>query len=112
MPDPIFQIVTFHFTPGTTDAAFVAAAKGTEALLRHQPGFISRRLAKGKDGQRTDLVAWHSMDHAMADDLQVSTRTIRRDMATLIASGLPAETERGPGQHEARTHHPAAPDPG
>lgn len=33
----------------------------------------------------------------MADRLQVSTRTIWRDMATLMASGLPVEGERGIG---------------
>jgi len=33
----------------------------------------------------------------MADRLEVSTRTLWRDMATLIASGLPVEGERGLG---------------
>lgn len=33
----------------------------------------------------------------MADQLEVSTRTLWRDMATLIASGLPVEGERGVG---------------
>jgi predicted DNA-binding transcriptional regulator YafY len=33
----------------------------------------------------------------MADRLEVSTRTLWRDMATLIASGLPVEGERGVG---------------
>ena len=34
---------------------------------------------------------------ALADRLEVSTRTIWRDMATLIATGLPVEGERGVG---------------
>lgn len=34
---------------------------------------------------------------AMAERLEVSTRTLWRDMATLIASGLPVEGERGMG---------------
>ena len=34
---------------------------------------------------------------AMAERLEVSTRTLWRDMATLIASGLPVEGERGVG---------------
>ncbi|TAG22281.1 MAG: YafY family transcriptional regulator [Rhodobacterales bacterium] len=34
---------------------------------------------------------------AMAERLEVSTRTVWRDMATLIASGLPVEGERGVG---------------
>lgn len=34
---------------------------------------------------------------ALAEGLEVSTRTIWRDMATLIASGLPVEGERGVG---------------
>ena len=33
----------------------------------------------------------------MAERLEVSTRTLWRDMATLIASGLPVEGERGVG---------------
>lgn len=35
--------------------------------------------------------------HDMAERLEVSTRTLWRDMATLIASGLPVEGERGMG---------------
>lgn len=35
--------------------------------------------------------------HALAERLEVSTRTIWRDMATLAASGLPIEGERGLG---------------
>ncbi len=34
---------------------------------------------------------------ALAERLEVSTRTIWRDMATLVASGLPVEGERGVG---------------
>lgn len=34
---------------------------------------------------------------SMAEQLEVSTRTLWRDMATLIASGLPVEGERGVG---------------
>jgi predicted DNA-binding transcriptional regulator YafY len=33
----------------------------------------------------------------MAERLEVSVRTLWRDMATLIASGLPVEGERGVG---------------
>ena len=46
----------------------------------------------------------------MAARLAVSDRTIWRDMATLMASGMPVEGERGIG-YILRTHHPAPDDP-
>ncbi|MCU0827595.1 MAG: hypothetical protein MUE52_09350 [Tabrizicola sp.] len=66
-PDPqVIEYVTFALVPGADDAAFLTAARGTEALVRRQPGFVARRLTKGEDGTWTDAVTWASMAAAHA----------------------------------------------
>jgi hypothetical protein len=62
---PVAEIVTFRLAPGTTEPAFLAAARATGPLLAGAPGFVSRRLSKGADGRWTDHVAWAS--HAEAE---------------------------------------------
>lgn len=62
----MMEIVSFRLVAGTTDAAFLAAAQGTEAPLRAQPGFVHRALTRAEDGTWTDHVIWASMANAMA----------------------------------------------
>ncbi len=62
----VAEIVTFALVPNTSDAAFLAAAKGTEAFTRAQPGFVKRELSKGEDGTWTDYVLWSSPEAAKA----------------------------------------------
>jgi hypothetical protein len=62
----VIEYVTFTLVPGADDAAFLAAASGTGALLRRQPGFVGRRLSKGEDGSWTDAVTWAGMGAALA----------------------------------------------
>jgi antibiotic biosynthesis monooxygenase (ABM) superfamily enzyme len=64
--DPVTEIVTFRLAPGVTEAAFLAAARGTEAFVAAAPGFVSRRLSRGEDGTWTDHVEWSSMADAVA----------------------------------------------
>jgi antibiotic biosynthesis monooxygenase (ABM) superfamily enzyme len=62
----VIEYVTFTLVPGADEAAFLTAAKGTEALVRRQPGFLSRHLSKGADGRWTDAVTWASLAEAEA----------------------------------------------
>jgi len=62
----VAEIVTFRLAPGTSEAAFLDAARATQPLLAGEPGFLSRRLSKGTDGRWTDHVAWASLDQAEA----------------------------------------------
>lgn len=62
----VIEYVTFSLIPGTDEAAFLAAARGTEALVRRQPGFLSRQLSRGADGRWTDAVTWASLAEAEA----------------------------------------------
>lgn len=62
----VIEYVSFTLVPGTTEAAFLDAAHGTEALIRRQPGFVSRRLSRGPDGQWTDAVTWETLAGADA----------------------------------------------
>ncbi|WP_103258187.1 hypothetical protein [Tabrizicola aquatica] len=62
----VIEYVTFTLVPDTPEAAFLSAAHGTEALVRRQPGFLSRRLSQGPDGRWTDAVTWASLAQAEA----------------------------------------------
>jgi len=62
----VIEYVTFALVPGTSEAAFLTAAGGTEALVRRQPGFVARRLSRGDDGHWTDAVTWASLAEAHA----------------------------------------------
>jgi hypothetical protein len=64
--DPVLEVVSFHLTPGTTDAAFIIAARATEGPLRRQPGFLSRQLTRSENGTWTDHVTWASLPQAMS----------------------------------------------
>lgn len=59
-----FEFVTFRLLPGTDEAAFLAAARATEALVRRQPGFVARALTRADDGSWTDVVEWRSAAEA------------------------------------------------
>ena len=48
------------------DLGEVQIVRTGEALVRRQPGFVSRRLSLGTDGQWTDAVTWASLAHAEA----------------------------------------------
>jgi hypothetical protein len=61
---PVAEIVTFRLAPGTTDPAFLDAARATGQLLAAEPGFLSRRLSRGADGTWTDHVTWASLTDA------------------------------------------------
>jgi heme-degrading monooxygenase HmoA len=62
----VMEVVTFRLIKGVTDAAFLAAARGTETIVAAQPGFISRRLLRDDTGQWTDTVEWQSLAAAHA----------------------------------------------
>lgn len=62
----VIEYVTFSLIPGADEAAFLAAARKTEALVRRQPGFLSRQLSRGTDGRWTDAVTWANLAEAEA----------------------------------------------
>jgi choline dehydrogenase-like flavoprotein len=68
---PVMEIVTFRLNPGVTDAAFLAAARGTAPMVAAQPGFLRRSLLRDDAGEWTDTVAWQSLAeaHAAAETL-------------------------------------------
>jgi hypothetical protein len=68
---PVMEIVTFRLVAGVADAAFLAAAAGTGAMVAAQPGFVRRRLLRDEAGLWTDSVEWQSLGaaHAAAETL-------------------------------------------
>jgi hypothetical protein len=63
---PVMEIVTFRLAPGISDPDFIALAKGTEAMVAAQPGFIRRSLLRDETGLWTDTVEWQSLAQAQA----------------------------------------------
>lgn len=78
----VIEYVTFTLVPGAEEAAFLAAARATEALVRRQPGFVARRLSSGTDGRWTDAVTWSSLAEAEAAASAVMSD---RDFAPFMA---------------------------
>lgn len=63
---PVLEIVTFRLVEGTDGAAFLDAARGTEAMLRDRGALVRRFLTVDEDGLWTDVVEWTSRDAALA----------------------------------------------
>lgn len=63
---PVLEIVSFTLADGADDAAFLEAARGTEALLRKRGSLLRRFLVKDDDNRWTDILEWTSMDEARA----------------------------------------------
>lgn len=71
---PVAEIVTFRLAAGTDAPAFLHAARGTEPLIRAQPGFLRRRLTCDAGGLWTDHVEWRDLAvaHAAAEAVMQS----------------------------------------
>ena len=63
---PVLEIVTFRLVDGSDPAAFVGAAKGTEAALRARGALVRRFLTVDSTGVWTDVIEWTDMDAALA----------------------------------------------
>ncbi len=63
---PVLEIVSFRLNDGVTDHDFLAAAAGTEAMLRERGALVRRYLVRDNDGLWTDVIEWTSMDAALA----------------------------------------------
>jgi hypothetical protein len=61
----VAEIVTFRLLPGTDEAAFLAAARATEAIVAAQPGFRRRSLSRDGAGLWTDYLEWASKPAAL-----------------------------------------------
>ena len=63
---PVLEIVSFRLLEGSDEAAFLDAARGTEALLRERGSLVRRVLVRDAGGLWTDMVEWTSMEAALA----------------------------------------------
>ncbi|MEM6594328.1 MAG: hypothetical protein AAF672_06015 [Pseudomonadota bacterium] len=62
----IAEIVRFKLKPGVSDADYIALNQPSHIYSSSIPGFISRTLSKGEDGEWTDYVLWDNMGSAKA----------------------------------------------
>jgi len=54
------EVTMFRLARGLEIADFIAANADVDAWLLRQPGFISRRIARGSDGTVVDMLIWSS----------------------------------------------------
>jgi hypothetical protein len=65
----VIEIMSFRLSPGTSEAAFLAADRRVqEEFARHQPGLMSRTTARGEDGGWIVIDLWRSAADADACD--------------------------------------------
>jgi hypothetical protein len=82
--EPVMELVSFRLVAGTSDAAFLAAAKTTALPLQGQPGFRGRHLTRAEDGTWTDHVLWSSLPQAMAGAEQMTAEPAFQPFMALI----------------------------
>lgn len=64
LPAAALELVIFTPTQGVDPAGVALAGLSIEPVLREQPGFIGRTLARADDGQFVDAVNWASIAEA------------------------------------------------
>ena len=64
-PGPVLEIVSFRLADGIETQDFLAAAAGTEAILRDRGALVRRYLVLDDQGQWTDLIEWTSLEAAL-----------------------------------------------
>lgn len=62
----VIEIATFNLKQGVSDEALFEAAGGATRFLKSQPGFISRHLSRGDNGDWLEHVEWRSLSEAKA----------------------------------------------
>ncbi|MNQ27704.1 hypothetical protein D3C85_409660 [compost metagenome] len=82
---PVIEVVTLSLKKGVSYAEFapVDSAVGSEHVA-HQPGFISREAAAGKDGEWLVIVHWRSVADADASMASFSSAPAAQKFVSLI----------------------------
>ena len=62
----VLEMVMFETDENMTEQHVIKLFKQTEALVKAQPGFMSRQLIRAENGCWTDLVLWRSRQEAEA----------------------------------------------
>lgn len=63
----VVEIVTFRLNPGVTEEQFFAANRtAQEGYVARQPGFISREVYRGENGEWLFVVEWQTPANAEA----------------------------------------------
>ncbi|MCY4179444.1 MAG: hypothetical protein OXC60_10420 [Litoreibacter sp.] len=91
----IAEIVRFKLKPGVSDADYLALTEPSHAYAGGMPGFLSRNLSKGDDGEWTDYVIWENLDSARA----ASEGFMAQDFAPAMVDAIDKATMRMTHQH-------------
>ncbi len=70
----VMEIVTYRLKPGTDEAAYLDAARATEAFLRGTGAVVRRALTVDGSGIWTDVIHWTSMEAAKAAEAEAMQR--------------------------------------
>ncbi len=71
---PVMEIVTYRLKPDADRAAYLKAARATEAFLRDTGAVVRRSLTVDAGGTWTDIIEWTSMDAAKAAEAEAMQR--------------------------------------
>ncbi len=63
-PTTAIECALFRSAPGVPDTDLLAASAAVQDWLVRQPGYRSRLLARGAEGEWLDLVIWESLEDA------------------------------------------------
>lgn len=58
------EVVIFRLQSTATETEFLATVDETTALLKTQPGFISRTIGKAESGEWLDILYWDTVEAA------------------------------------------------
>jgi hypothetical protein len=79
------ELVQFYLKPIVSDEIFLRLADKLEKVfLIKQPGFISRELAKGKDGLWVDYLHWKTLKDAESAGERIEQEAQAKDFMDLI----------------------------
>ena len=71
---PVMEIVTYRLKPGADRAAYLDAARATEAFLVETGAVVRRSLTVDAEGTWTDIIEWTSLQAAKAAEAEAMTR--------------------------------------
>jgi hypothetical protein len=99
----VIEIMSFRLSPGTSEAAFLAADRRVqEEFARRQPGLLSRTTARGEDGGWIVIDLWRSAADADACDTRWEHDPVTQGfMALLDRSSVTTERYEQPDEPSA-----------
>ncbi len=82
---PVLEMVLFRLQPGVSQETMLVLADEMQNWLNEQPGYLSRELFMGEDGQWLDTVHWASMSEALAASERIFAQPFAANFGNIFA---------------------------